>query len=256
MDQGNIPPDLTLAWFIKRAPSLCNRNTGIGADGIIVLDHQKSPVIMHVINADGSLAYNCGNGLRCAIQYLNHKTSNQAFSLSLMDKIYQGCISGDLVEVSLGTCSLERLEDIFLDSAKTEACIARADIGNQHLIVYTKKALDIELALTEIASRYKTELLNIGFVYPDALGRLLSVVFERGVGFTKSCGSGAAAAACFISLLGENSLDNNLSISQPGGVLNNILQEVHKTKTMGTYLVHQSGKALQVYTGIFECRDS
>lgn len=256
VDQADIASDLTPAWFIKRAPALCNRNTGIGADGIILLDHQQSPVLMHVINADGSLGYNCGNGLRCAIKYLHHKTSDQAFFLSLMGKTYQGHISNDFVQVSLGTCTLERLEDIFLDSANTNACIARADIGNQHLIISTQKAIDVALVLKEITSRFKTAPFNIGFVYPDANGELQSVVFERGVGFTKSCGSGAAAAACFVTFLGENGHGDSLRMSQPGGLLNITLQEVHKTETMGTYLVHQSGKALPVYTGIFECHDS
>jgi len=82
---------------------LCNRNTGIGADGLIVLlPSRKADYLMRIFNSDGSEAQTCGNGLRCLGKYIydNNLVKNKSFTLETgagLSKLE--CILNDLHKV-------------------------------------------------------------------------------------------------------------------------------------------------------------
>ena len=74
---------------------LCDRNKGIGADGLILINNREDEVVdIDIYNSDGSIASTCGNGLRCVGAYLKEKLNKNKFKIRTISGIYKvNCIS-------------------------------------------------------------------------------------------------------------------------------------------------------------------
>lgn len=227
------------------AQKICDRHRGIGADGLILLSKEKD---WHMVlyNADGSLAQNCGNGLRCVALYIFDKTGEQQVSISFAGKNYLCKKVGELISVEMGVAQVQKLPAIDLKCGQAQ--VAKASIGNDHVVVFFDKPINPKEAFLEIKQVLSIEDVNVGILFAEGQD-YFSVVFERGVGFTESCATGACVAASFLAVLNPSLVTKNIMIRQPGGEIevNNVkleqVGEVHMFK------ITQTAAASAVFTG-------
>jgi diaminopimelate epimerase len=151
---------------------------------------------------------------------------------------------------------VKRQEDLYLKSANIKAKVGQANIGNEHLVVLLPKAVIFEDVVKEIKNQITTTEMNIGFLYQNKQGYFCSHVYERGVGFTRSCGTGASAAASFLAFLAQPQEKISLNLYQPGGAIYvNVLAKSIENNN-GSFVVDQCSKATLVFTGIFQASDT
>lgn len=247
--------ELSMNWLIRKTPFLCDRHKGIGADGIIVLYKDISCYKIFVINQDGSLAKNCGNGLRCVAQHIFLHEKISSVKIILNERIYEANISNDNINITMGICHVTYQHDIYFAKAKVKAKIAKADLGNQHFIILLPHKVLFTDILEELKDYIEINEWNIGFLYQDKNNHFHSLVYERGVGFTKSCGSGAIAASSFLVFLQQEKKPMTIKIYQPGGEIDiNVIAE-KIDENIGSFIVTQCGKASLVFAGTFKAND-
>jgi len=241
----------TEADWEKLARAICNRHFGVGADGLILVQNSTSGDLrMRLFNSDGSEAEVSGNGLRCFAKYAVEKgladkmasrTGRRTQSLSIETesgvrkvKVYMSGSKVNRAEVNMGL-PLFRPEQI-----PVKARVATAPILNYPLVINRKKLIlslvsmgnphavsfasgpVADFPLTEIGPRVERHHMfprRINFEVARVLGRrkIEARVWERGVGETLACGSGASAIAVAGRLLGY--VDKRVDIMLPGGIL-------------------------------------
>ena len=221
---------------------LSDRHFGIGGDGIVLIEEadveqQKAEVMMRMFNADGSEAETCGTALRCVAFYFHemylisgllHKL---AITKSTDNKIYIHTLSGikeciiddfGIVSVNMGKVSLEKEMTIEIEGNNVYGYYI--NIGNPHFVVFENELLrekeDIwDKIGTHSAFPNKTNVENVEIKRPVSgimsLDAIQIKIWERGSGFTLSCGSGACASA-FISHKVMN-LSDRIKVFVPGG---------------------------------------
>jgi len=213
-----IPGKLDLTQLAKK---LCHRNFGIGADGLIlILPSDRYDLRMRIFNFDGSEPQMCGNGIRCFARYAyeNDLIQKKSFSVeTLAGKIVPELIFSnddkeiiEGVKVDMGKPHLTRKdipmsgdpdesvinEDLTLDSNK-KFNITRVSMGNPHCVIFVDN-VDI-FPVTEIGPIIEKhhlfpEKTNVEFVQVINEHQINFRVWERGVGETMACGTGACAA--------------------------------------------------------------
>ncbi len=232
-----------LSLLKQAAPKICDRHLGVGADGIILLVRDSSPKLT-VVNRDGSLAKNCGNGLRAVAQYYFDKNTDwDQVHLELDGRVYEckKVIAG--IYVDMGIC---RVSDEIIVAGLTSARVFKANIGNDHLVIIYNKQDYRELLHAVLNSLENAHDFNINLVTLKDQ-KIRSRVYERGVGFTKSCGSGAIATACVLKNMGATNADT-IVIKQPGGLINVTV----KPTAAGDFRVWQTATANRVFRGELE----
>ncbi len=234
----------------QMAVAMCDRHFGVGADGLLVLlPSDKADFQMRVFNPDGSEAEACGNGLRCMAKYaLDKKITNLRLHQILIETsagIRTARISkagGKLtkIQVSLGIpkfnaedipvaieSSNKRLVDIkpFLEYPLTvegrKLLLNFVSMGNPHAVYFEQSPVsDFPLArLGPGVERHKIFPDRANFEVARVIDRkeIEARVWERGVGETLSCGSGACAVAVTARLHGY--IDDKVTVKLPGGKL-------------------------------------
>ncbi len=170
---------------------ICDRRFGVGADGLIVLQHHKAvDFAMLYYNADGQLGSFCGNGGRCIVAFakqlglIDEKTVFAAY-----DGVHHATIADDIVSLSMADVNRISVHTahVFLDT------------GSPHHVTFVRDTndLDVHTKGAQIAhdKRYGTEGSNVNFVHVDGDHRLRMRTYERGVeAETLSCGTGVTAA--------------------------------------------------------------
>jgi diaminopimelate epimerase len=211
---------------------LCDRHFGIGADGVLsILPEPGIAGRMVVHNADGSVAEMCGNGLRCVVKYLAEHDPEKPSKLAiatgagvLESEIEWGEQGVQRVTVAMGAA---RLEAPILPQGgpfvrKTiEGHLGTAvSMGNPHLVlldVPPSQAGKLGPALE--LHPWFPQRTNVEFVQPRAEGGLTVSVWERGVGLTLACGTGACAAVVASALEGRSPFGEWVPVALPGGLL-------------------------------------
>ena len=245
----------------ERCKLVCDRNYGVGADGVVfLLPGDKTDVSMRVINADGSEAEMCGNGIRCLAKH--------AFDSKIVSK----------EEFTISTLSGVKTAKVFLDAG--EAVTVMIDMGAPILdgrsipVDYDGKFIDLPFALDGF--KIKGNAISMGnphFVtFSDLsdkeigqLGPILEghpffprrtnvefcrmkegdihiKVYERGAGWTLACGTGACASATAAALNGLVPFNEPVGVRLPGGWL-----KITVDKDLN--YVHMEGPATLVYEG-------
>jgi diaminopimelate epimerase len=226
---------------------ICDRNFGIGADGLIrviksenlpegkaVLAEEPNAIwFMDYYNKDGSAAEMCGNGIRVFAKYLLDRglaeiIDGGTLPVGTRDGVKDITKSANGFAVDLGRWRLEAealVEVSGLDVARPAQGI---DVGNPHAVVAL--ASDSELAALRLLDPPVIDPVlatgvNVEFVVPkepmvqQGVGHISMRVFERGVGETLSCGTGIAAAALATRYWAGADAPNQWQVSVPGGVV-------------------------------------
>ena len=224
-------PDLDDAWSPTdpQVRALCDRRAGLGADGVIRVARASEPGIgffMDYRNADGSVAQMCGNGARVFARYLLAAGLEQPgpirFSTRGGVRTAESTADGQ-VRVGMGPVAVGRADTVIVTTSDGAGFRGTAvDVGNPHLVcllehgaVQILGGLDLGTQPDFDRSRFPTGV-NIEFAVPLDGDRLLMRVFERGVGETRSCGTGTVAAAAAFRAANTNAVDQ-VRVDVPGG---------------------------------------
>ena len=198
------------------ARTLCDRHYGIGADGLILICPSKvSDFKMEIYNSDGSVAGMCGNGIRCLGKYVYDYRLTGKETLSIETKsgirnmhlhIQDGKACGAMVDMGvprLNAHSIPILSEKVLvindpiEVQKKNYRMTGISMGNPHAVIFLEEINGISLEETgrelEFHPRFP-ERANIEFCHVTARDRMEIRVWERGVGETLACGTGACAA--------------------------------------------------------------
>ena len=224
----------------KLVSNLCDRNFGIGADGLILLEnHPSADFKMVYYNADGNLSSMCGNGGRCITHFaklLGIIESKAVFEAA--DGTHEATIHDDHVSLRMSDVSaIEVFENYtFLDT------------GSPHHVELVNNLSDFDVKLKGAAIRYNIygkEGANVNFVEAMEKNVFSVRTYERGVeAETLSCGTGVTAVAIALFETGKTT-NHKVKLKTPGGILT-----VRFTKTeMGYQDVFLEGPVKLVFKG-------
>ena len=198
------------------ARTLCDRHYGIGADGLILICPSKvSDFKMEIYNSDGSVAGMCGNGIRCLGKYVYDYRLTGKETLSIETKsgirnmhlhIQDGKACGAMVDMGVPRLNAHSIpilseKDLVINDTievqKKNYRMTGISMGNPHAVIFLEEINGISLEETgrelEFHPRFP-ERANIEFCHVTARDRMEIRVWERGVGETLACGTGACAA--------------------------------------------------------------
>lgn len=207
------------------ARALCDRRFGIGADGVLVVTppHDAGAhARMRVVNADGSVPEMCGNGLRCAVLHLARARglADVAFETDAGLKVCRVDDAGGkgIVTVDMGVVRF--VEDVRLEVDGETWELSLADAGNPHaLTTRTVTRARIEAIGPKIATHPRFAAgTNVEFAAFRGKDVDL-VVWERGVGITHACGTGACATVAIGVEKNWIARGAETSVHLPGGTL-------------------------------------
>ena len=220
------------AWCAAAA-----KRAGEPADGLLVLHDHERGTRLAVWNSDGSLAAACGNGLRCAGWFLLLESGDREVVIETETgpRGVRGEVRADgaeLLTAELGVIRVEPLGDE-LTLVGGERAAWRGDAGNPHCVLLVEDVEDPGFeergALLQGHALFEGGV-NVGYLAEQGAAWRLRV-FERGVGETEACGTGAAAAAHVLHrALG---LHFPISIELPGGRLQVAQDEEGKASVTG-----------------------
>jgi len=238
----------------EMARLLCDRHTGVGADGLILLHPgaDGADATMTLYNADGHIAEMSGNGIRCLawvaardgfegdtlvvdtgagrrVVYLERGADASVIAAT----VDMGPVTFTPAEIPLDAPSAF---DLTTEYHGTEYRGDAAGMGNPHLVLFVDDPADARVAQhgphLEHDPRFPRRT-NVEFVAPDGNGGMRMRVWERGVGETRSCGTGACAVAAVANrrgLVGER-----VTVHVPGG---DLVVELGDTVRLGGPVVH------------------
>lgn len=238
---------------------LANRTLGIGCDQVLVIEAPTEADIdfnYRIFNQDGGEVEQCGNGARCLARYVYDrqltgknpilvKTKNRVMTMHLE--------ANKLVTVDMGIPQLDPAQIPFqaeqpaalydIDVAGKTYQVAAVSMGNPHTLLQVD---DVDTAPVETLgpelechARFPNRV-NVGFMQIVDRNTIKLRVFERGVGETKACGSGACAAA--VAAIQQELVDSSVTVQLSGGDLNIQWQGENKPLLM-------TGPAVSVFHG-------
>ncbi len=247
--------DAELSRLRHLAPRLCDRRTGVGADGILVVagpSAHENDARMIVINHDGSRPEMCGNGVRCVAQMIASRTQTRAARIET-DAGVRECeiLTGDeasaRVSVTMGPARTLARRELDLEGPREFVDVS---MGNPHAICFVRDDEDPEALarrfgpLVEVDPAYP-DRTNVEFAHFDG-DAIVLWVWERGCGITGACGTGACATAAAAVAAGRAEPDRALRVRLPGGEL-----EITVPAQPGAE-VRMTGPARAVFTGSVE----
>ncbi len=217
---------------LKNIKLLCDRHFGIGADGLILLELSKkvdsagSPqadCFMNYYNADGTVAEMCGNGIRCMAKFFLEQTKSNVKKL-LIDT--RAGIK-EIARKKDGSFSVNMGKPIFVhaDFPRNSLILENIEfqfvsMGNPHAVGFVKNISDIDMSSigpkTENDPHFPNKI-NVELVEKVKDDYYKVKVWERGVGATFSCGTGACAV--YAILKKEKKNINEITLEFPGGKL-------------------------------------
>lgn len=238
---------------------LACRHRGIGFDQLLVIGPARGndhDFFYQIYNADGSEAYQCGNGARCIAKYIyDHKLSTKTELVVSTQTNYHQLIrrSDEIYTVDMGVPILEP-EAIPFSSDKRRSIytlniscgdyhVSVVSMGNPHCIFETDNLNGVDLhGLGKTLSEHPQfpERTNVEFMHILAKDHIRLRIYERGVGETQACGSGACAAV--VAGILQNKLASQVKVTMPGGDLSVEWQG-------GEHPVWITGPAEQVFLG-------
>jgi diaminopimelate epimerase len=218
----------------SRLRALADRRTGIGFDQALVLENPRdavSRVFYRVFNSDGTEVEQCGNGARCiaALLYARAPELGRDFAMGSLGGVVRARVADDgMVSVDMGAPDFDPrsvpmdaaaeapLYSLHVDGADVE--IGAVSMGNPHAVMQVSdvKAAPLERFGPSIEKHPRfPKRTNVGFMQIVDRGHIRLRVYERGVGETLACGTGACAAVAVGRRHGL--LDDDVRVDLPGG---------------------------------------
>lgn len=229
------------AGFAKK---LCDRHYGIGADGVImVLPSEVAGAKMRIYNRDGSEAEMCGNGIRCVGRMLCEERGKKALGVETLAGVKELELDGEYISVEMGSADIKWSGQIVLPDGREQNSVYLT-IGNPHCVIFIDelKPGELERYGSRISKLPKFPAgANVEFVTIYTTRRVRSRVWERGVGRTLACGTGACASAYASYKAGATT--ESVTVSLDGG---DVEIEIHEG---GITMI---GEAKRVYKGELE----
>jgi diaminopimelate epimerase len=225
------------------AREICDRHFGIGADGLLTADtSDRADVRMRIFNADGSEAEMSGNGMRCLVRFATdegiaapHDGELTVETAAGVSRVIVNASGGKVIAVrqNMGPPRLDPREiplaieapppitELPIEAGAHRIRVTPVSMGNPHAVQFQDQPVS-EYPLHEVGPAVEHHHLfpnraNFEVVRVLAPGRAEMRVWERGVGETLSCGSGASAVMVAARLLGK--AGTSLEVKVPGGVL-------------------------------------
>lgn len=217
---------------------LCDRRRGVGADGVIRVvrsEHlfaaddprRAAEWCMDYRNADGTLAEMCGNGARVLARYLHASglVEGREFEISTRGGIRQIIVHEDRsISVDMGIARMPEVPATAqVGIADREWAAVGVLVPNPHAVVFVDDLADagaLQHAPEFVPEAMFPDGVNIEFVVDRGPGHVAMRVFERGVGETLSCGTGACAAAwAAVRRTGDPRLPITTVVDVPGGTV-------------------------------------
>jgi len=266
--------DLSSTWNLTSdaVAWLCDRHFGIGGDGLILVRRSAradAEFYMHYCNADGSLAEMCGNGIRCFAKYLVDQELVGDDVTELMIDTLGGLkpvtvVRGDdglmdVATVDMGEPVLIPAEiparfdgdavlDALLGTSFGDVHVTVVSMGNPHAVIWVDDVDDAPVETLgpeiEVHNRFPHHT-NVEFVQVLAPDRVRMRVWERGVGETLACGTGACAVVVATALTGQTG--RSVTVELPGGELEILWGEDGR--------VRMTGSATEVFQGVVRLTD-
>ncbi len=217
-----------------RMRALADRHTGVGFDQALMLEAPGDPdhrVFYRIFNSDGSEVEQCGNGVRCVAALLYARAPERGRELKLASKagtVHARVRQDGSVSVSMGEPAFDPAQVPFdapeesasylLEVAGERIELGAVSVGNPHAVLRVEDAERAAVArlgpLIERHPRFPRRA-NVGFMQILARGHIALRVFERGVGETLACGTGACAAVAVGRRQGL--LEPEVRVDLPGG---------------------------------------
>ena len=243
-----LVPDLdgVLDLLPSQVARLADRRAGIGGDGVIRVvptraaseedvrsQSTEAEWFMDYRNADGSAAEMCGNGTRVFAAYLRREGLETADEFPIATRAGVKHVRfepGGLIAVNLGSWRFADLADasddgidalVHLDGHQPFSAVS-LDLGNPHTVVALPESIDLaglDLSRPPVVNPAPPHGTNVEFVRPQGPGHISMRVHERGVGETRSCGTGACAAALATRFWAGEGAPDVWTVDVPGGRL-------------------------------------
>ncbi len=211
-------------------------------DQLLLIDYEinSETIQCKIFNSDGSRAYQCGNGLRAIMLYMNITYSHPNIVVDIENKKYTVSINEKKeITASMGISRAFKLRDsnvqyldtfekqnVLVDSIKNPIEFYLVELGNKHCVIVTLCTKDEKDIITKYFDKHYRNLFNLEFVEnPKNIFRPVNSqykvsVYEAGAGWTKSCGSGATAVASLLyGIHGNQMINKTITITQDGGEL-------------------------------------
>ena len=206
------------------ARTVCHRNFGVGADGLIAVEVSDiSDINMAFFNSDGSMATMCGNGIRCFSKFVRDQgiLLSDSFSVETGDGnkqviIKEQNINASLIQVEMGKAKEIRSMEILAEGTSYKLIFMH--IGVPHSV------LTVDGDLIDYTNRLGPQIekkpafpdgTNVNFIRVTGDSKLTISTWERGAGRTLACGTGACASA--LAALRQNLVNSPVRVKMPGG---------------------------------------
>jgi len=217
----------------RLARALADRREGIGCDQVIVIAPGKDHIdaFMRIYNADGGEVESCGNAARCVARLLMEEGDTTHVRLDSPGGLLDctdaggGNVTVDIGEPHLGWREIPLAQDVdtksFVLTVDGAALTASAvSVGNPHCILFVEDAE--RAAVSDLGPKIEHHPMfpartNVEFVSPISRTRLRMRVWERGVGITRACGTGACATA--VAAVRRGLAERRVDIVLDGGTL-------------------------------------
>lgn len=262
-------PDGAMDVLPEQVAAVCDRHLGLGADGFIravrsailsegravLAEHPDAEWFMDYRNADGSAAEMCGNGTRVFAEYLRREGLEERDEFVIATRAGAKSVrrDGDQWSVDLGpwrladepTAERDGFDALVHVGGGDPYSALSVDLGNPHTVVALPEEVeldDVDLSSPPSVRPEPRNGTNVELVRPIGPGHVAMRVHERGVGETRSCGTGACAAAIATSFW-AGSLDTGSTwlVDVPGGRLTVRLLAGHGVELAGPAVLVADG---------------
>lgn len=221
---------------VNTTRAMGNRHTGIGFDQLLTIENSPDANCVaryRILNSDGSMAQQCGNGARCVAAWIKRAgmTSNSHFLLDSPAGIIDvQCLENERYSLLMGMPEFEQAKIPFLPVQASRPHFISIDdknieffavsMGNPHTVIEVDDIAHVPVEKIGKAFQARAEFpesVNVGFAQILSRTHIKLRVFERGAGETLACGSGACAAVA--ALITQGKLESDVRVSLPGGDL-------------------------------------
>ena len=225
-------------------PALCariaDRHLGVGCDQLLTVEAPRSADAVagyRIWNADGSAAGQCGNGARCIAAWLVRDGTAPATAGFAIDSpsathaVARDADAGFVIDMGTPRFAPQAVPLLGWDAAEDAYALAidggtvrfgAVSMGNPHAVIEVAEVAHAPVAAIGAALQRAPafpQSVNAGFAEVVARDRIRLRVFERGVGETLACGSGACAAVAVLVRCGRIDADREVAVELPGGTL-------------------------------------